>query len=123
MRFVFSKLFFLLIAGSLVLLSLSWGRPWLRWVALAYDVVLIVAAIIDARRSTFPKTLRITRDFSGRYAVGAETDVNINVQNSAARPISLVIKDEFPPQKKLSGLSEATLRVDAQSSLAHVYGL
>ena len=123
MRFVFSKLFFLLIAGSLVILSLSWGRPWLRWVALAYDVVLIIAALIDARRSTFPKTLRIFREFSGRFAVGAETDVNINVQNSGSRPVSLVIKDEFPPQMKLSGLREANLRVDAQSSLALVYGL
>ena len=123
MRFVFSKLFFLLIAGSLVLLSLSWGRPWLRWVALGYDVVLIIAAVVDARRSTLPKTLRITREFSGRFAVGAETDVNINVQNSGARPISLVIKDEFPPQVKLSGLREANLSVDAQSSLALVYGL
>jgi uncharacterized protein (DUF58 family) len=123
MRFVFSKLFFLLIAGSLVILSLSWGRPWLRWVAFTYDLVLIGAALIDARRSTFPKTLRISREFSGRFAVGAETDVSINVQNSGTRPTSLVIKDEFPPQMKLSGLREANLRVDAQSSLALVYGL
>jgi uncharacterized protein (DUF58 family) len=122
-RFVFSKLFFLLIAGSLVLLSLSWGRPWLRWVALVYDLALVSAALVDARRSRLPKTLRITREFSGRFAVGAETDVNINVQNAGTRPTSLVIKDEFPPQMKLSGLREANLRVDAQSSLTLVYGL
>ncbi len=123
MRFVFSKLFFLLVAGSLVLLSLSWGRPWLRWIALAYDIVLIVVAIIDARRSTLPNTLRITREFSGRFAVGAETEVHINVQNAGPHPFSLVVKDEFPPQMKLSGLREANLRVDSQSSLALVYGL
>jgi uncharacterized protein (DUF58 family) len=122
-RFVFSKLFFLLIAGSLVLLSLSWGRPWLRWVALVYDLALVSAALVDARRSRLPKTLRITREFSGRFAVGAETDVNINVQNAGTRPTSLVIKDEFPPQMKLSGLREANLRVNAQSSLTLVYGL
>ena len=123
MRFVFTKLFYLLIAASLILLSLSWGRPRLRWVALAYDVALITLAIVDARRSQLPKGVRITREFSGRFAVGAETEVHINVQNAQPHAISLVIKDEYPPQMKLSGLREAQMRVDGQTSAALVYGL
>jgi uncharacterized protein (DUF58 family) len=123
MHFVFSKLFYLLIAGSLILLSLAWGRPWLRWVALAYDIALITLAIIDARISRLPKAVRITREFSGRFAVGAETDVSINIQNAGGRAISLAVKDEYPPQMKLSGLREANLRVEAQSSVALIYGL
>jgi uncharacterized protein (DUF58 family) len=123
MRFVFSKLFYLLIAGSFIILSLSWGRPWLRWVAFAYDVALIALAIIDARTSRLPEAVRVTREFSGRFAVGAETDVSINIQNALPHPVSLIIKDEFPPQMKLSGLREAKLRVDGQSSAALVYGL
>jgi uncharacterized protein (DUF58 family) len=123
MRFVFSKLFFLLLAGSLLMLSFSWGRPWLRWLALSYDVVLILLAIVDARRSKLPETLRITREFSGRFAVGAETEVSINVQNAGSHAVDLVVKDEFPPQMKMSGLREASLSVAAQSSLALVYGL
>jgi len=123
MRFVFSKLFYLLFALGLILLSLSWGRPWLRWVALAYDVVLLILAIVDARRSKLPPALRISREFSGRFAVGAETDVHINIQNAGADTVSLAIKDEYPPQMKLAGLREANLQVDAQSSMALVYGL
>lgn len=123
MRFVFTKLFYLLIAASLILLSLSWGRPWLRWVTLVYDIALITLAIVDARRSQLPKGVRITREFSGRFAVGGETDVHINIQNAQPRAISLVIKDEFPPQMKLSGLREAKMRVDGQTSAALVYGL
>ena len=123
MRFVFSKLFYLLFALGLGLLSLSWGRPWLRWVALAYDIGLLVLAIVDARRSKLPAAVRITRDFSGRFAVGAETEVHINIQNSGAQAISLAIKDEYPPQMKLDGLRQANLQVDAQSSMALVYGL
>lgn len=123
MRFVFSKLFYLLMAGSLILLSFSWGRPWLRWATLAYDSLLITLAVIDARRSRLPKTVNITREFSGRFAVGAETDVRLNVQNRGTKPISLVVKDEYPPQMKLSGLREASLRVEGQSSVALVYGL
>jgi uncharacterized protein (DUF58 family) len=123
MRFVFSKLFYLLFALGLILLSLSWGRPWLRWVAVAYDVTLIIVAIVDARRSKLPQSVRIAREFSGRFAVGAETDVHINIQNSGSKPVALAIKDEYPPQMKLAGLREANLQVDAQSSMALVYGL
>src|ERR1044072_4772513 len=123
MRFVFTKLFYLLIAAGLILLSLSWGPPWLRWVALAYDLALIALAIFDARRSQLPKGVRITREFSGRFAVGAETEVRLNVQNAQPHAISLVLKDEYPSQMKLSDLREAKLRVDGQSSAALVYGL
>ena len=123
MRFVFTKLFYLLVAASLILLSLSWGRPWLRWVALLYDVALIALAMIDARLSQLPKGVRITREFSGRFAVGAENEVRINVQNAQPHAVFLVVKDEYPPQMKLSGLREAHLRVDGQTSAALVYGL
>ena len=123
MRFIFTKLFYLLIAASLILLSLSWGRPWLRWVVVAYDIALIALAIIDARRSQLPKGVRITREFSGRFAVGAETNVSINVQNAQPHAISLLIKDEYPPQMRLSGLRGSPMRVDGQTSAALVYGL
>jgi uncharacterized protein (DUF58 family) len=123
MRFVFTKLFYLLAAASLILLSLSWGRPWLRWVALVYDLALIALAMIDARLSQLPKGVRITREFSGRFAVSAENEVRINVQNAQPHAISLIVKDEYPPQMKLSGLREAHMRVDGQTSAALVYGL
>src|SRR6478736_189396 len=88
MRFVFSRLFYLLAAASLVLLSLSWGRPWLRWMVLAYDVALIALAIIDARLSRLPAVVRITREFGGRFAVGAENEVHINVHNAQPSAVS-----------------------------------
>ena len=84
---------------------------------------LIVLAIIDARLSQLPKGVRITREFSGRFAVGAENEVHINVQNAQPDAVSLEVKDEYPPQMKLSGLREAHLRVDGQTSAALVYGL
>jgi uncharacterized protein (DUF58 family) len=123
MRFVFTKLFYLLAAASLILLSLSWGRPWLRWVALAYDIALLVVAIIDARLSQLPKGVNITREFGGRFAVGAENEVHVNVQNARTQSLSLFVKDEYPPQMKLSGLREAYMHIDGQTSAALVYGL
>lgn len=123
MRFVFTKLFYLLMALGLILLSFSWGRPWLRWVALAYDLLLLAVAFLDARRSQLPKGVRITREFNGRFAVGAETEVHINVQNAQPHSVSLIIKDEYPPQMKISGLRQAKMRVEGQTSAALVYGL
>jgi len=123
MRFVFSKLFYLLFAIGLILLSLSWGRPWLRWIALAYDVFLIILAIVDSRLSKLPEAVRISREVSGRFAVGAETEIHIKIQNAGAKTVWLTVKDEYPPQMKLSGLREANLEVEAQTSMALVYGL
>ena len=123
MPFVFSRLFYLLILLGLVPLSLSWGRPWLRWATYAYDLVLIGLAIIDGRGSQLPRGIQITREFAGRFAVGAETDVQIKLQNSTSHPLTLRIKDEYPPQMKLIGAREAAVRVAAQTEAMLVYGL
>src|SRR5918992_981897 len=101
MRFVFSKLFYVLLAAGFVLLSLSWQRPFLRWVTLVYDVALLVTALIDSRLSRLPQTVKIEREFGGRFSVGAETDVRVKVSNDSPRGVSLVLKDEYPPEMKL----------------------
>ena len=123
MRFVFSRLFYLLIALGLVPLSLSWGRPWLRWATLAYDLLIVGLAIIDARSSKLPQGVVITREFAGRFAVGAESDVQIKLQNHTSRTLSLRVKDEYPPQMKLIGAREASVRVAAQTEAQLIYAL
>jgi uncharacterized protein (DUF58 family) len=123
MRFVFTRLFYLLLVLGFIPLSLAWGRPWLRWVTLGYDLLILLAAFVDARISLLPPAVRIAREFSGRFAVGAETEVHVKVSNATPRPLSLILKDEFPPQMTISGLREGKMRVPAQSSAALVYGL
>jgi len=123
LRFVFSKLFYLLIVLGFIPLSLSWGRPWLRWVVLTYDLFIVGLAIIDAKRGRLHRGVQIHREFGGRFAVGAETEVHIKIQNNTPRPLSLIIKDEFPPQMKISGMREAKVRLEGQSSASLIYGL
>ncbi|MBD0325900.1 MAG: DUF58 domain-containing protein [Pyrinomonadaceae bacterium] len=123
MRFVFTKLFYVLLAVGFVPLSLAWGRPAWLWVAFGYDALLLVAAIIDARTSRLPAGLHLSRVFGGRFAVGAETEVRIEAFNRTTRPISLYVKDEYPPEMRLNGLREARIRVEAQTSAALIYGL
>jgi uncharacterized protein (DUF58 family) len=122
-RFVFSKLFFALVTLGLLPLALAWGMPALVWVTLAYDSILLLIAFVDARRSQLPKGLRITREFGSRFAVGAETEVHVNIRNSTERPLQLTVKDEYPPQMKLSGLRDARLSVDGQTSAQLIYEL
>jgi uncharacterized protein (DUF58 family) len=123
LHFVFTKLFYLLAALGFVPLSLSWQRPWLAWIAFAYDFVLLCVAIADAYTSRLPAGFRITREFSGRFAMGAETEVRIEIQNASPRSIPLFVKDEYPPQMILAGEREGYVRVEPHSKGMLIYGL
>jgi uncharacterized protein (DUF58 family) len=123
MRFVFTKLFYALLAIGFVPLSLSWGRPILGWLALTYDLTIIACAIFDAWNSELSKGVRIERHFGSRFAVNAETEVRIEITNHTPHDISLIVKDEHPPQMKLSGARAARLNVDGQTSASLVYSL
>ncbi|MCA1850248.1 MAG: hypothetical protein LC672_04170, partial [Acidobacteria bacterium] len=65
---VFTKLFYALLAAGFVPLSLSWGRPGLRLLALVYDALLFGAALVDWRRSRWPKGARVEREIEGRFS-------------------------------------------------------
>ncbi len=123
MRFVYTRLFYILLAAGLIPLSLSWNRPVLRWATLAFDVLLFIAAILDARLSRLPQGFRVAREFGGRFSVGAETEVRLNLLNNSPRALTIQVKDEYPPQMILHGLREARVEVEAQSSAALIYGL
>src|SRR5919205_2248464 len=123
MRFVFSKLFYALLAAGFVPLSLSWGRPGLRWAAVAFDAGLLALAVLDARRSRLPAGLEITREFGGRFHIGAETEVRVRVENHTPRTFRLRLKDEYPPELLLLSPREAELEVGPQESQALAYPL
>lgn len=123
MRFVFTKRFYFLVALAFVPLSFSWGRPWLAWLALLYNVVLLGIAIIDSKISRLPDGLQIKRTFAGRFAMGALTEVHIEVHNNSANGASLVVKDEYPPQLKLTGIRDGSINVGPHQNGTLIYGL
>ncbi|HYJ47243.1 MAG TPA: DUF58 domain-containing protein [Pyrinomonadaceae bacterium] len=123
MPFVFTRLFYVLVAAGFVLLSLSWQRPGLRWATLAFDGALLAAAFLDSSLSRWPKGVKVERSFGGRFAVGAETEVRVNILNDSPQPFTLILKDEYPPQMKLADLREARLRVEPQTSASLIYRL
>ena len=121
MRFVFTKLFYFLVTLAIIPLWFSWEWPWLRWVALAYNVLLLAAAIAESRFCQLPKELIVSREFGSRFAMGADTEVRIHIQNASNQPLSLIVKDEYPPQMSLNGVREGRFDVDAQSTNTLIY--
>jgi uncharacterized protein (DUF58 family) len=123
MPFVFTKLFYVLLAAGFVPLSLSWQRPALRWVTLVYDGLLLLVAFLDSSLSRLPASLVLERGFEGRFAVGAETEVRVKILNNSPRAATLILKDEYPPEMKLANLREGQLRVEARTKAMLVYKL
>jgi uncharacterized protein (DUF58 family) len=123
MHFVFTRLFYALLAAGLLPLSVSWGRPGLRWLVVAYDAALLAVALFDARASRLPEGLEILREFGGRFHIGAETEVRVRVNNNTPRPFKLKIKDEHPPELTLLSPREAELEVGPHESQSLAYTL
>lgn len=82
-----------------------------------------MAAVIESRFCQLPKGLTISREFGSRFAMGADTEVKIHIQNASNRAVSLIVKDEYPPQLTLNGVREGRLRVEAQRSATLIYGV
>jgi len=86
-------------------------------------VLLLGAAIVESRVCKLPSGVKISREFGGRFAMGADTEVRLNIQNASNRSLALVVKDEYPPQMSLSGEREARMNVDAQTTATLIYGV
>lgn len=123
MRFVFTKLFYALLALGFVPLSLSWGRPALRWATVLFDLALLAAAFVDGRLSRLPADVEITRSAGGRFQIGGETEVRVNVNNRTRRAWRLRVKDEYPPEMQLLAPREVEMALAPLESRSLVYTL
>ncbi len=124
MKFVFSRRFYILFALGLIPLSLSWNIPSLRYIALAYDALLIALAFLDYFISRkLPEEFTVSRTFERRFAIGDETQVHLKISNASPKDFYLKIKDEFPPEMILKDEREAEFRSEAQTVSDFFYTL
>jgi uncharacterized protein (DUF58 family) len=122
MAFSFSRRFYILLALGLVPLSLSWGLPVLRYGVLAFDLLLIAAAIIDYFVSRkLPDGFSVTRQFDRRFAIGDRDRVSLLVDNGTPQSFHLRIKDEYPPEMRLDEPREAAFAVEPQQTAEFYY--
>ncbi|MEO8041812.1 MAG: DUF58 domain-containing protein [Acidobacteriota bacterium] len=117
MRFVFSRVFFILLAAGLVPLSVSWQLPFLRSAIVAFDIGLIAAALVDyliSRKLLAGVTAR--REFDKRFAIGDPSEVGLVIVNESDREILIKLKDEYPPAMRLHDKREAGMYLDAHQT-------
>lgn len=123
MNFVFSRFFFIWLGCGFIALSLTWNLGVFRWLVLGFDLFLFLLALIDLKISRLPEELTIQREFSKRFAIGDETEVNLKIENKTPQTFNLLLKDEYPAEMKLTRLREAAVTVPPQTSAGFIYGL
>jgi uncharacterized protein (DUF58 family) len=122
MRFVFSRLFFIILAAGLVPLSVSWQIPFLRTAVIGFDIALIALALIDYFISRkLPEGVSARREFDRRFAIGDPTEVRVEISNSSPRELRMSLKDEYPAEMRLEGKREAEMFLDAHETAEFSY--
>ena len=53
--------------------------------------------------------------------MGADTEVKLHIQNASKQSLSLIVKDEYPPQMILSGTREGRIDVGPQGTATLIY--
>ncbi|HEV7699893.1 MAG TPA: DUF58 domain-containing protein [Pyrinomonadaceae bacterium] len=124
MRFVFSRRFYFLLAAGFVPLAAAWSLPGVTYAVLAFDLILICAAVVDSITSkNLTDGLSIRREFDRRFAIGDAAKVSLHIENTTSRPISLRIKDEYPAEMRLEETREADFEVAANGTAEFYYHL
>ena len=123
MKFVFTWKFVVLVGAGVGLLSFGWISPGVLYLTVLYDLVLIALAVIDYSSSEKTGDFKIEREMEERFAMGAHNHVTVRVANRARRPVTLRIKDEYPPEMELVDPREVQMIIAAGRSREWRYDL
>ncbi|PYT00689.1 MAG: hypothetical protein DMF63_06525 [Acidobacteria bacterium] len=124
MRFVFSRLFFIILAAGLLPLSISWAMPSLRTAVIVFDIALVGLALVDYFISRkLPGGATARREFDRRFAIGDPTEVRVEISNASDRDLRFSLKDEYPAEMRLEGKREAEMFLDAHETASFSYSL
>ena len=86
----------LLLAGFLCLIPGFWdGR--LAWAMLAWDALVLLAALADGLRLPAPTRLTVTRSWSNAPALDSETEIELTVENQSRILLDCRLVDDLPP--------------------------
>jgi len=90
---------------------------------MAFDLFIILLALIDWRISRLPNEITIRREFNKRFAIGDGTEVNLKIENNTPNAFKIIIKDENPAEMKLTGQREGFVSLPPQSTANFIYEL
>lgn len=104
---IFTRRFMLLLGLGIAPFLLVWwlaGSPsTARATLLTYDLLLLLLAFLDLRRAEDVTSWRVERILPHRFMLGVENPVLIRVQTTTPRPLTIEIRDEYPPELDLRG--------------------
>jgi uncharacterized protein (DUF58 family) len=102
MNFTFANRFYWLLLLGLIPLSASWLSPTLLWVVGLYDLLLLAAAVVDVWLAQNSDQLRVERHTERHFSLSAKNQVQVIVSNLSLRPLSVWLRDEYPPDMEPS---------------------
>jgi uncharacterized protein (DUF58 family) len=87
---------------GLLLLGFVWLVPgfWdgrLAYAMLAWDVVVLLAALLDGLRLPYPGQLAATRSWSNALALDSETEIELSIENQGKTIVNCRLVDDLPP--------------------------
>jgi uncharacterized protein (DUF58 family) len=86
----------LLLAGFVWLIPGFWdGR--LAWAMLAWDALVLLAALADGLRLPGPAKLTATRSWSNAPALDSETEIELSIENRGRMVLDCRLVDDLPP--------------------------
>lgn len=104
---IFSRRFLILFASGAVPLIVLWSSfgaiSIVKWGILFYDIALLATAFLDYRRMEDISLIDIRRHLPHRFMIGEENEVHLLISHRASRRLTLMIKDEYPPELELRG--------------------
>ncbi|MFZ1085033.1 MAG: DUF58 domain-containing protein [Terracidiphilus sp.] len=89
-------------AIGLLLVGFAWLIPgfWdgrLAWAMLAWDALVLLAALLDGLRLPAPARLTATRSWSNAPALDSETEIELTVENHGRMILDCRLVDDLPP--------------------------
>jgi len=122
-KFVFSQRFFILLFIGFVLLSAAWFGKAALYITFLFDLVILGLAAADYYISEDAAGINIEREMEHRFSMGAINQVKLRIANRTGRPITLIVKDEYPPEMELLTSREVKLTIPANRNRNWGYDL
>ncbi len=122
---LFTRRFFILLILGVLPPLLTWPWSVSKYLLIGWNVALFAAAWWDYRQAEDVAQISATRHLSKRFILGAENEVQIELTVRATRPITLSLKDEYPPDLELRGARLMTFIIPrkARNSVQQSYKL
>ena len=107
----------LLVGGFFLLIPGFWDQR-LSYAMLAWDALVLLAALLDGRRLPAAEKLIAGRSWSNALALDSETEIELSIENQGSLIVECRLVDDLPPALKDALVQPAPLRVTAFPRIA-----